>query len=703
MKTCPTCHADITNEPSGICPACLLKRGLEAEPAECAKCQNVLEEGARFCSQCGNAVLTAGGDPLRSALEAKLLGHYRIVRLIGHGGMGAVYLARDLTLDREVAVKVVRTASESRQVYDRLRREARTVAKLSHPNIVQLHAFGEVEGMPYFVMGYVRGESLAERLRRDRKLSENEGRRIMAEVADALDHAHRQGIVHRDIKPDNVLIDDESGRALLTDFGVAKATGGGGTMTEAGSVIGTPQFMSPEQATGRSDIDARSDIYSLGVMAYLMFTGRLPFDGATTSEILTKHITQEAAPLRSFAPDLGQSTAQIVERCLAKDPSSRWPDARALKESLGAVGDDDYLPDGLQSVGGSGLPGLAISLAFMFFLAMTRPPEKVLVMNAVILFVVYLLALVSLRREGFGFARSQRAIWTEPSWWPFWYPRFLRRRGNVYDRLPAVIRIARVLPAAGLAFVTLIVAWCVVNSSFPNLYRYPWLFATMMGGMAAFIVTWDVVIYRSRRELKRRGLGRSDINNVAMSMPLGRTSFWRRPHIAAILEPLNEAVASPSEGPHEQLQSILRNAENLPGPLRPLGAEAAVAGRRLLASIADLDNEIAQLGRSTEPGEEDRLNDKIALLAADDELRQLLEKQLELVRGLTARIAAAKEKRTRRIDTLRALAAHVASLRARRIEEATDMRALTDRVRTLCQEIAQQAEMKEEAVPTVAR
>ena len=702
MKTCPTCGADVSAEPNEMCPSCLLRRGLETGVLQCSRCENALDDDARFCSQCGTPVVSPSGDALRSALEAKLLGHYRIVRLIGHGGMGAVYLARDLTLDREVAVKVVKTG-DSAAIYDRLRREARTAAKLSHPNIVPLHAFGEVEGMPYFVMGYVRGESLADRLHRDRKLTESEGRRIMAEVADALDHAHRQGIVHRDVKPDNVLIEDESGRALLTDFGVAKAIGGGGTMTEAGSIIGTPHFMSPEQASGRGDIDARSDIYSLGVMAYAMFAGRLPFEGASTSEVLTKHLTQEPAPLRSLAPDVSEGTARLVERCLAKDREKRWPDARSLKVSLGAFEEDDHLPDALQAAEGNGLPALAIAVAVLFFLAMTRPPGLIVVMNAGIMLVVYLIAVAGLRHEGFGFLRTQRVIWTEPSWWPFWYPRALRRRGNVYDRLPRIVRIARAVPVAGVAWLIGIVVWCIATQSFPNMHRDPWLFATMMGAIVAFVVTWDLVIYRSRRELKQRGLGRSDVDSVAISVPLSRVPFWRRPHIEAVLEPASATIVSRSESPHDQLQAILRNAENLSGPLRPLGAEAAVAARRLLASIADLDNEITHLGRSVEPGEEDRLSDKIALLEPDDELRLLLEKQLSLLRNLTARIEEAKDKRTRRIDTLRALAVHVASLRGRRTEESTDVRALTDRVRTLCDEIAQQAGMKEDAFPTVAR
>jgi hypothetical protein len=160
---------------------------------------------------------------------------------------------------------------------------------------------------------------------------------------------------------------------------------------------------------------------------------------------------------------------------------------------------------------------------------------------------------------------------------------------------------------------------------------------------------------------------------------------------------------SRGESPHEQLRAILRNAEKLAGPLRPLGAEAAVAARRLVASIADLESEIAQLVPLVEPGEVERLSDKIAILRPDDDLRLLLEKQLGLMNDLTARIEAAKERRTRRIDTLRALAVHVASLLGRRTEESPDVRALTDRVKTLCDEIAQQAGMKEDAFPTVAR
>ncbi|MEK6767507.1 MAG: serine/threonine-protein kinase, partial [Gemmatimonadota bacterium] len=240
----------------------------------------------------------APDDPQRAALERALGAQYEIVRLLGRGGMGAVYLARERALERLVAIKVLppdlASDAESRE---RFRREARTAAKLTHPNIVPLHTFGEVEGMLYFVMGYVRGESLGERMHREGKLPPEDVRRIIGELAGALDYAHRQGVIHRDIKPDNVLLEDESGRPMLTDFGVAKARATGATLTEAGAVVGTPHYMSPEQASGARDLDGRSDLYSLGIMGYAMLSGRLPFEGDSFRDVIVQHVTKAPPPL----------------------------------------------------------------------------------------------------------------------------------------------------------------------------------------------------------------------------------------------------------------------------------------------------------------------------------------------------------------------------------------------------------------------
>lgn len=706
-KTCPSCGADIDpDHPQGLCPACLLKQGLRSESRQCAACQGMLEEDAHFCSYCGTAVpvtAAAEGDPLRKALETKLLGQYRLARLLGRGGMGSVYLARDLTLDREVAIKVVKTDADPREVFDRFRREARTAARLSHPNIVPLHAFGEVEGMPYFVMGYVRGESLATRLRRDGKLPEDEGRRVLAEIADALDHAHRQGVVHRDVKPDNVLLEDESGRALLTDFGIAKALGKGDTLTRAGSVVGTPHYMSPEQAAGRADIDGRSDIYSLGVMAYAMLTGRLPFEGKTAADVLTKHLTQEPPPLRSLAPALPDSTVLAVERCLAKDPARRWLDARSLKLALGAV-EESPLPDALHAVEGKGILGAAIAMLFLLVLLVifVDVPYPVPALVAGAMAFGYLFLLMSLRREGFSIRQSQAAIWREPAWWLWWYPRTLRRRGSVWDRLPATVRSLRWVVAAffgylGALDVTFLVLSTVFGVDGPGDARPLVHFSVAFS--AAMVALGVVLRARAKSELKRKGLGLADTHRVMFSIPPSRVSFWARPHIAAVLAPAPRSEPSRrSDAPHDQLQSILRHADELSGTLRPLGTEAAAAGRQLLASIDHADQEIAELARNLEPGEEERLADKIAALAPapgdSDEyapMRALLDKQLELIRGLSSRVEEARERRNRRVEMLRTLALHLASLRARSVQTPSEVHSLSDRVRALCDDIGRQA------------
>jgi hypothetical protein len=240
------------------------------------------------------------------------------------------------------------------------------------------------------------------------------------------------------------------------------------------------------------------------------------------------------------------------------------------------------------------------------------------------------------------------------------------------------------------ASVAVFVLWTFFTGAFPNLYRHPRFFAVTVAVLVAMVIVWDALVFLARRELKRTGLSAADRNRVMLSMPPGRASFWARPHIAAVLLPAADAEVPQSDSPHDQLQSILRNSGELAGPLRPLGGEAAVAARQLLVSIGELDRDIAQLARSVEPGENERLEEKIAILEEGDELRALLVKQLELVRGIGERIEEAKEKRNRRLETLKALALHVAALRARTAGTATDVSLITERVRALCDEIARQ-------------
>jgi len=282
---------------------------------------------------------------------------------IGRGGMGVVYRARDEKLKRRVAIKVLPPElAFQTEIRARFTREAETAARLSHPHIVPIYTVGEGNGLVYFVMGYVDGESLAGRLKRRGKLPVEEVRRIMKETADALSAAHALSVIHRDIKPDNILLDGTRGRVMVTDFGIAKAMSGGtgATLTSAGVAIGTPQYMSPEQAAGEKEIDGRSDLYSLGIVSYQMLTGELPFTAPTVAGILMKQITEMPPSVEAKRPDCPEDLALAITRCLEKDPENRWPSADALRRSLEARAVTGYRPTG-QTRGGVRSPGAGAS------------------------------------------------------------------------------------------------------------------------------------------------------------------------------------------------------------------------------------------------------------------------------------------------------------------------------------------------------
>ena len=236
--------------------------------------------------------MASAPDPLFLAFQSAVAGRYSLDRELGRGAMGVVYLANEVDLDRPVAIKLL---PPDRAANPRLRarflQEARTAAKLSHPNIIPIHAVDESGGFVFFAMAYVDGETLAERVRERGPLPPSEAARLLREVAWALAHAHAHGVVHRDVKPDNILLERGSGRALVADFGIAAAEEGA-----AGEITGTPEFMSPEQALGKT-VDARSDIYSFGATAYFAISGRLPFTGRTPTEVLAKQVNVAPPPL----------------------------------------------------------------------------------------------------------------------------------------------------------------------------------------------------------------------------------------------------------------------------------------------------------------------------------------------------------------------------------------------------------------------
>jgi eukaryotic-like serine/threonine-protein kinase len=271
-------------------------------------------------------------------LRTALADRYRVERKLGAGGMATVYLAEDLRHGRQVAVKVLEPGLAAALGTERFLREIEIAAKLSHPHILPLHDSGEADGFLYFVMPFVDGESLRQRLAREKQPPIPDAARILREVVDALAYAHANGVVHRDIKPDNVML---SGRhALVADFGIAKALSevdGPQHLTSFGVAIGTPQYMAPEQAAGDTDIDARADIYSVGIVAYEMLAGRPPFSGTSLQQLLRAQIEEIPQPLGELRPDLSPGLTAAVMRCLAKARNQRWQSAAELLAELEAV------------------------------------------------------------------------------------------------------------------------------------------------------------------------------------------------------------------------------------------------------------------------------------------------------------------------------------------------------------------------------
>jgi serine/threonine protein kinase len=312
----------------------------------------------------------AAHDPLTALVADALRDVLTLERELGRGGMGVVYLARDRRLDRPVALKVLPPQlAQQPEVRERFLREARTAARLSHPHVVPVYRADEAAGLAYFTMAFVEGESLGDRVRDRGPLAPAEAVRILREVAWALAYAHARGVVHRDVKPENILLERPvhgggPGRALVGDFGIARqadglaAADGSERLTLEGHVMGTLHYMSPEQASG-GPLDGRSDLYALGVVAYQALSGRLPFDDVRGAAVLVAHATRPAPPLRAVAPHVPAPLAAVIDRCLAKEPEARYATGEALAEALGraleetpaaARGDQPALPDGLPAV-----------------------------------------------------------------------------------------------------------------------------------------------------------------------------------------------------------------------------------------------------------------------------------------------------------------------------------------------------------------
>lgn len=334
---------------------------MTAPTPSCPHCGTLVPAGARACSNCGadvsgqqGQVATAFAAPgtamrmgitqgsLQDALQRATVGEYEVRGELGHGGMASVFLAKDLALDRKVAIKVMSPALFSTAgMVERFKREARTAASLSHPHIIPIFAVRESQEIVYFVMKYVEGRSLESIGHQLGQMPFPLVQAILYQVGSALGYAHRRGVVHRDVKPANIMIDAD-GWAVVTDFGIAKVAETQG-LTQTGATIGTPSYMSPEQCAAKQQLTGASDQYSLGIVAYEMLAGRLPFQAETTVGLLFAHVHETPPPIDDLRPDVPGPIAAAVMRMLAKEPDERWPDIETAVRALGGapIGHDD--------------------------------------------------------------------------------------------------------------------------------------------------------------------------------------------------------------------------------------------------------------------------------------------------------------------------------------------------------------------------
>ena len=529
---------------------------------QCLECSVVLPPDARFCLSCGARVPTLSPDskvdPLFETLNKAIGFQYRIERRLGRGAMGAVYLAHEFALDRDVAIKVLPPEQASTpQMRERFRREARIAARLSHPNIVPLYTFGEVSGLMYFVMGYVAGESLASRLKNRGPYSPEEVRSFLVALCDALDYAHRQGIVHRDIKPDNILLDSASGAPLLTDFGIAKPAFAEAELTATGQLIGTPHYMSPEQAQGRTDVDARSDIYSLGLVAYEMISGSRPFGGESSMESLTQRLTRDAKPLGAVASDVPNDIALAVDRCLQRDAAKRWVDARILREALLPFDEEQEESLAVRMLRLGVIFGAVSVLVFVHLMVFgfLSPKSRAWIPATVSLIVgcgwmtiISTFSFLALRSQGLNARAVLRKAMQQPRWWRSWYPRAFRRPGDVWSRLPKELRRFRIHRSLLQAY-----AFTVTIPSL-LLYRNS---SGVMPVLVLIQLAIMIFVFVDRQRAAKFVRAKTNANAAEASAILTTSTWgvsaWRRKPASVLLE----------------VQGISRSTHDLPASERP--------------------------------------------------------------------------------------------------------------------------------------
>ncbi|MGI8498928.1 MAG: protein kinase domain-containing protein [Gemmatimonadaceae bacterium] len=572
------------------------------------------------------------------SLQSALAGRYTIERELGRGGMGVVYLARDLVLDRLVAIKLLPPMlSAQSELRERFLRETRTAAGLSHPNIVPIHAIEERDGLVYFVMGYIDGETLSERVQRTGPMPAGEAARMLQEAGWALSYAHGRGIVHRDVKADNILLERASGRAFITDFGIARLANS--TMTQVGESLGTPQYMSPEQATGEP-VDARSDLYSLGIVGFFALTGRLPFEAPTTQAILAMQVTKPATPVAQQRPDVPKRLADAIDKCLLKNADDRWPSAEAFVSAIQTVQGStavEIAPPvrNFQRMAEVALMQILVLTTVLPIVRTARPQEPwVIVMWFVAVVVITVLQIAGrarlLLRQGFGYDDVRAAFQAE-----------LRQRQEEQDAMRA--GLAMVKPPSAWPLMVAIMAGGAMLGVGIGLARKAHLhtptgrvaLAFLAGGTVTIVLS---VMFGSRRLLtiERRG---SKVGARLWLGPFGR--FFFRVVSRGV------TASKPSTAAQSLDRGVLDLYGELPAPARKRLAELPTLIPALSAAATGSEERLRELDRALAEAGSARLDSERAQLdtlraAGHSEQATRLERNLSFASDLqTARTRAA--------------------------------------------------------------
>ncbi len=614
----------------------------------------------------------------QSMLETALGQQYEIVRQLGRGGMGAVYLARERSLERFVAIKVLRPdLADAAEARERFRREARIAARLSHPGILPLHTYGEVGGLWYFVMGYVRGVTLAERLKTEGRLPTAEAHRILSELADALDCAHRNGIIHRDIKPSNILLEEESGRAILADFGVSKVQDGKDALTDTGMLVGTPSFMSPEQALGAADVDERSDIYSLGAVGYTMLAGREPFGDVHQNDTAQWRVIHDPKPLSSLLPTVPAATEAVIVRSMARSRESRYPDARSFKAALARAGEAGaaHLPESLRDLPTFGPYALLWALAWtlLAFRKFSSTGERTLLLLIALLVPIgFALHIRNTGRHGLRALEIATIAFWPPEWWGMWWPRALRRPNDLWRRLPWPARLVRRVMSVffvALPFMILMRQRFAAELAQATGSGEPEWFVAMEWTLVlgAAVVMFGTIVWAMRRPL---AWGES------MRVLFGATTRspgWSEPHIARLLVPADGVRQPDRDSVVDHLRAIEELVPAISDANSAVASAARSTARLLVQAIESCDVEIVSLSALASESEIDRLTAQVAELragsmgaigeAGKNELSALVERQLALILQMRDRREVVSQQRVRYLNILRGVWSHLSALR----------------------------------------